>query len=81
MEKHQNRAKKTGLAELFLPLLFFVITVGLYIPNTLYLGNIDDFSIDYLHFLPGILPPIACVAALGLLAGALVRRSRRLSNL
>ena len=43
------------LAQVFPTAIFFVMTYAIYTPSSLFLQNISEFSITYLHILPSLL--------------------------
>ena len=60
-----------------MPVLFFVVTAGLYVPSSIFLGNINEFVVDYVQILPCMLLPSLAALALGLAVGWALRRRQR----
>lgn len=59
------------LNRLLPPLVLLVVTVCTYMPSTLFLGNIDEFAIDYISVVPIIIGVSLAVSAIVLLVGML----------
>lgn len=64
------RQKGRHLKKLFPTVLFFIVTYAIFTPSSLFLGNINEFSISYIKIAP-ILIPAALILAAGIYAVAL----------
>ena len=64
--------KKKKCIEMIAVVLFFVITCGLFIPSTSFLGNIDEFSVDYIQVFPLIGVTCLILGAVLLIIGYLL---------
>ncbi len=75
MDKKRYTIKEKAL-RLLPPTLFLIFTFGIYMPSSLFLGNIDDFSLDYNKIIPLILLASAAIIAAVYFIGILILNKR-----
>ncbi len=76
-KKREKRA--IPVIDLLLPLLLFVVTAFIYIPCSMYFGNIDEFSVGFSRFFAVVIVPAVGIFVLVALLQILLRSQRRLS--
>lgn len=58
--------------------LFVAVTIGLYIPSSIYLANIEEFEVSFFKFLPIVMIPFVVLTLDGVLGlGILSKKPRR----
>lgn len=75
MDKKRYTIKEKAL-RLLPPTLFLIFTFGIYMPSSLFLGNIDDFSLDYTKIIPLILLASAAITVVIYFVGASILNKR-----
>lgn len=75
MDKKRYTIKEKAL-RLLPPTLFLIFTFGIYMPSSLFLGNIDDFSLDYSKIVPLLLLASAAIAFVVYIIGAILLNAR-----
>ena len=75
MDKKRYTIKEKAL-RLLPPTLFLIFTFGIYMPSSLFLGNIDDFSLDYSKIVPLLLLASAAIAFVVYIIGAILLNVR-----
>lgn len=66
--------ERKWLSKLLPVSLFSIITIGIFMPSSLFLGNIDEFSIDYVRALPIILFCSLLLFVVELIVGVLLSK-------
>lgn len=76
MNDNKRYSIKEKALKLLAPTLFLVFTFAIYMPSSLFLGNIDDFSLDYVKIIPLILLASLVISVIIYAIGAVILNSR-----